>query len=298
MKNKIFITGGAGFIGNELINLISDKKNLVVIDMKKNRKVLNKFKKLRVKYISGNLNNRNFVKKTLKNVKIIYHLAGITKVPNTDVNLDLRKEKIIYNNSVKIMKNLINNLPKNTKIIFPSTHLVFEDCKINKETFYESSRPLPKLAYARGKLDCEKILEKTNLNYFILRLGSVYGFGEKKRMFNLPNLFVLRAKNNQNLKLFSGGVQIKSIVSSKDVARAMIFLSKTKYKKEIYHLVSEHLTVKEIAKNCEKYNKNIKLIPTKDKIPYLGYFINCRKILKTGFKFKINYKNFVKEYLV
>ena len=62
MKNKIFITGGAGFIGNELINLISDKKNLVVIDMKKNRKILNKFKKLRVKYISGNLNNRNFVK--------------------------------------------------------------------------------------------------------------------------------------------------------------------------------------------------------------------------------------------
>ena len=46
-------------------------------------------------------------------------------------------------------------MPKNTKIIFPSTHLVFEDCKINKETFYESSRPLPKLAYARGKLDCE-----------------------------------------------------------------------------------------------------------------------------------------------
>ena len=121
---------------------------------------------------------------------------------------------------------------------------------------------------------------------------------EKKRMFNLPNLFVLRAKNNQNLKLFSGGVQIKSIVSSKDVARAMIFLSKTKYKKEIYHLVSEHLTVKEIGENCKKYNKNIKLIPTKDKIPYLGYFINCRKILKTGFKFEINYKNFVKEYLV
>ena len=66
MKNKIFITGGAGFIGNELINLISDKKNLVVIDMKKNRKILNKFKKLRVKYISGNLNNRNFEKKSEK----------------------------------------------------------------------------------------------------------------------------------------------------------------------------------------------------------------------------------------
>lgn len=297
MKNKILITGGAGFIGNEIINLISNKKNLVIVDIKKNKKVLDKFKKLKIRYISGNLNDQNFVKKILKNVKVIYHLAGITKVPNTDINLDLRKEKIIYNNSVKIMNNLINNLPKSTKMIFPSTHLVFEDCKKNKKTFYENSRPLPKLAYSRGKFDCEKILEKSNINYSILRLGSVYGFGEKKRMFNLPNLFVLRAKNNQDLKLFSGGVQIKSIISSKDVARAMIFLSKKRYKKQIYHLVSEHLTVKEIGKNCKKYNKNIKLIPTRDKIPYLGYFINCKKILKTGFKFQNNYKAFVKEYL-
>ena len=70
------------------------------------------------------------------------------------------------------------------------------------------------------------ILKKNNINFTILRLGSVYGFAEKKRMFNLPNLFVLRSKNNQNLSLHSGGVQIKSIVSVKDVARAMLFLSK------------------------------------------------------------------------
>ena len=35
MKNKILITGGAGFIGNELIELIEDKKNIIVVDKKK-----------------------------------------------------------------------------------------------------------------------------------------------------------------------------------------------------------------------------------------------------------------------
>ena len=48
---------------------------------------------------------------------------------------------------------------------------------------------------------------------------------EKSRMFNLPNLFA-KSKNELDLKLFSKGVQIKSIISSKDVARAMVFLSK------------------------------------------------------------------------
>lgn len=272
-------------------------KNLIVVDIKKNKKILDKFKKLKIKYVSGNLNDQKFVKKILNNVKIIYHLAGITKVPNTDINLDLKKEKIIYNNSVKIMTNLVNCSSKNMKIIFPSTHLVFENCKKNKKVFYEKSKTLPKLAYARGKFECEKILQRSNVNYFVLRLGSVYGYAEKNRMFNLPNLFALRVKNNQDLKLFSDGIQIKSIVSVKDVARAMIFLSKNKFTNEIYHLTSEHLTVKKIAKICCKFNKNIKLISTKDKIPYLGYFINCSKILRTGFRFRHYYRNFAKSYL-
>ncbi len=297
MKNRILITGGAGFIGNELLNLIKNKKNLIVVDIKRNKKTIKKFQKLKIKYICGNLNNKKFAKKIFKNVDLIYHLAGITKVPNTDVNLNKRKEKIIYNNSVNIMDNLVQHISKGTRVVFPSTHLVYENCKQNKKIFKENSKALPKLAYSRGKLECEMILKKNNINYAILRLGSVYGFAEKKRMFNLPNLFVLRSKNNQNLSLHSGGVQIKSIVSVKDVARAMVFISKKKYKKELYHFVSEHISVKEIGKYCSKFNKNIKLINTKDKIPYLGYIMDCSKILKTGFVFKNFYKDFVKEYL-
>ena len=296
MKNKVLITGGAGFIGNELIKLI-DKKKIIIVDIKKNKKILNKFKKEKIKYVSGNLNNKNFVKKIFKDVKTIYHLAGITKVPSTDINLNLRKEKIIYNNSVNIMNNLISLVPRNVKIIFPSTHLIFENCKKNKQVFYEDSEALTKLAYSRGKLECENILKRNKINYTILRLGSVYGYAEKSRMINLPNLFALRAKMNLDLKLFSKGVQIKSIISSKDVARAMIFLSKKKFNRESFHFASEHISVKKIGKYCKKYNRKIKLILTKDKIPYLGYYMNCNKLLKTGFKFKNYYKDFIKDYL-
>ena len=298
MENNILITGGAGFIGSELIKLIKNKKRLIITDIKKDKKTIDNFKNKGIRYIQGNLNDKKFVKRVLRDVKIIFHLAGITKVPSTDENLNKTKEKRIFNNSVKIMKNLIKYSNLKQKIIFPSTHLVFENCKINKKIFNENSLPLPNLAYSSGKLECERILKKNNINYSILRLGSVYGYAEKKRMFNLPNLFVVRAKQNLNLNLFSGGVQIKSIVSVNDVARAMILLSKKKFKNEIYHFVSEHLTVKEIGKICQKYNKKIKLILTNEKIPYRGYYMDNSKILKTGFKFNYNYKKFVKKYLL
>lgn len=296
MKNKILITGGAGFISSYLLKKIKNKEDLILVDKKKNKKLINKFKKLKIKYIQGNLVNKKFAKKIYKNAKLIYHLAGIVKVPSTDINLDHKKEKRIYNEAVKIIDNLSLFSNNKTKVIFPSTHLVFENCKENKKIFNEKSKPIPNLAYSRSKLRCEQILQKSSLRYNILRLGSVYGYTEdEKRMFNLPNLFPLRTRNNLDLKLFSRGIQIKSIVAVEDVVNAMIHLSKTKFQNEIYHLVSEHLTVKEIGLICKKFNNKIRLISTNDKIPYKGYYMNCSKILKMRFKFKNFYKDFAKK---
>lgn len=299
MKNKILITGGAGFIGSYLIKKIRTKTNLIVIDKKKNRKLINKFKTLGIKYIQGNLENKKISKIIYKDIKLIYHLAGTVKVPSTDINLDLTKEQRIYNEAINILKNLIKYSDKNVKIIFPSTHLVFENCKKNKKIFYENSKTLPYLAYSRSKLKCEEMLIKSGLKYNILRLGSVYGYSkDEKRMFNLPNLFPLRAKKNLDLKLFSKGIQIKSIISVKDVANSMIYLSKKKFKNEIYHLVSQHLTVRQIGQICKVFNNKIKLISTNDKIPYTGYFMNSNKIIKTKFQYRHFYKDFAKEIIL
>ncbi len=294
---KIIITGGGGFIGTELVKLFKKKNNVIIIDKKKNQKKISTFKKLKVKFVKGDLTNKSICKKFYKNAKIIYHLAGITKVPSTDVNIDKKKEQKIYSDTMILMKNLLELCNKNTNIIFPSTHLVFENCKKNKKIFNEKSRPMPNLAYSKSKLKCESLLSRSPNKHIILRLGSVYGETLKERMFNMPNLFPLRTKNGKNLKLFSKGVQIKGLVSVKDVAKAMFFFSKKIKKNQIFNLVSEHFTVKEIANICRDNNKNIKLISTKDKIPTKGYFMSKRKILKSGFKFSHSYKTFVKSYI-
>lgn len=297
MQNKVVITGGAGFIGSFLINKIKNKKDLLVVDKIKNKKILNKFKQLKIKYITGDLTNKKFSKKVYKNANLVYHLAGDVKVPNTEINLNQKKEKKIFFEAIKIMENLILFCNRNTRVIFPSTHLIFEKCKKNKQIFHENSKPLANLAYSRSKLKCEELLKSSGLNFSILRLGSVYGQAEnKKRMFNLPNLFPLRVKNNLDLKLFSKGIQIKAIISVNDVVNAMVFLS-SKKKKGLYHLVSEHLTVKKIATICKNFNPKTNLILTNDPIPYQGYYMNCQKIINLGFNFSFTYKDFVKQYL-
>tara|TARA_B100001093_G_C26840437_1_gene1020311 strand:+ start:160 stop:1062 length:903 start_codon:yes stop_codon:yes gene_type:complete len=295
---KILITGGLGYIGTEIIKIYNSRKDIICVLDKKKPSLKQKriLKKKGIKFIRADISKINSIPKKVIDYDIIIHLAAITKVPK------LKKEasKKIDNEILKVgiigTKNLIKKIKKHQIIIFPSTHLVFEKTKKNIE-FNERSKPMPNLAYSTSKLQGEKIIKKSSLNYFILRLGSVYGYIEdEKRMFNMPNLFPKLVKKNQNLKLFSNGIQLKSIVSVNDVARCMLFCCGYNRVNQIFNVVSENLTTFKIANMCKRFNKKVKLILTDDLIPNPGYSMSSKKIKRTGFKFKFLYKNFLRFY--
>ena len=74
------------------------------------------------------------------------------------------------------------------------------------------------------------------------------------------------------IKLFSGGQQLKSPVSVKDVARAMLHVAENQdIENEIFNVVNENLTVKQVADICKKVNSNITLEKTSNNIPNKGY---------------------------
>jgi quercetin dioxygenase-like cupin family protein len=151
--------------------------------------------------------------------------------------------------------------------------------------------------YAKSKNQNEVDIKKNHENYIILRLGSVYGYSlDTMRINIMPNLFSKIASQDGVIKLFSGGKQLKSLISIMDVVRCMKFVEdNTEIKNETFHLVNEQTTVKKVAELCKKINPKIKLIITKDATPNLGYTLSNKKLLKTGFKFLYNLENSVKE---
>ena len=57
------------------------------------------------------------------------------------------------------------------------------------------------------------------------------------------------------IKLFSGGIQLKSLVPLVDVARCFKFMAeKNNIKEKHFHLSKENMTVKEVAELCKKIN--------------------------------------------
>ncbi len=300
MKKKIIITGGLGYIGTELCKLysgVSWHHNITVIDNRFISERVNQLRNWNMEFIHGDILDKDLINSHFKDADIVHHLAGITDVPRTKSEAsEIQDKKIIEVGQIGT-QNILNAINEKCKIIFPSTHVVFEGINDIKKNISENEATKPVLSYSTSKAINEKQLKESGKNYVILRLGSVYGYStDSTRIDIMPNLFSKIASQNGTLKLFAGGRQIKSLVPVIDVARCFKFMEeKNEIKSEIFNLTKDTLTVKEVAQICKKYNSNISLKETNDEVPNLGFSLSNKKLLNTGFKFLYNLDQNIKE---
>lgn len=280
-KKKILITGCLGYVATAFINQYAAYYDIIGID--------NNFIPDRV----ANLVSRGgkFYQKDLFDIgaivneaDIVIHTAGITDVPQTLSQSKKEKDDEIIKVGVDGTREIIKNLNADAKIIFLSTHVIFEGLNTN-HVITEVVTPHPLLAYSRSKYISELDLLQTK-NYVILRLASVYGL-PAFRWKIVANLFAKMTAVNGQIKVF-GADCIKPLVGVYDVARVFDFVIKNDINRETYNVVNENLKVKEIAEICKAYRPDLKIDYTNDEVINNGYALSNEKLLKTGFQFKDN----------
>ena len=300
MKKKIVITGGLGYIGTELCKLysgVSWHHEIIVIDNRFFSERVNQIRNWNMKFIQGDILDKDLIKKYCKDANVVHHLAGITDVPRTKNESSLLQDEKIKEVGEKGTQNILDVISDECKIIFPSTHVVYEGINEVKINIKENEATRPVLSYSQSKSINENQLKKSGKNYVILRLGSVYGYSaDSMRIDIMPNLFSKIASQDGTLKLFAGGRQIKSLVPLIDVARCFKFMEEKKeINSETFNLTKDTLTVKEVAEICKKYNPKIILKETNDEVPNLGFSLDNKKLKDTGFKFLYNLDRNIKE---
>ncbi len=300
MAKKIIITGGLGYIGTELCKIysgVSWQHNILVIDNRFISERVNQIRNWNMDFVHGDILDKDLVKKYFSDADIVHHLAGITDVPRTKNDSTKEKDERIKLVGEEGTQNILDAISNKCKIIFPSTHVIYEGIEQVKIDIKEDEKTKPVLSYSSSKDINEKQLKNSGKNFVILRLGSVYGYStDTTRIDIMPNLFSKISSQNGTLKLFSGGRQIKSLVPLIDVARCFKFMEeRDDLKSETYNLTKDTLTVKQVAEICKKYNSKITLKETNDEIPNLGFSLSNKKILNTGFKFLYNLDQSIKE---
>ena len=287
---KIIITGGLGYIGTELCKIysgVSWSHKITVIDNRFISERVNQLRNWNIDFVHGDILDKSLINKYCKDADIVHHLAGITDVPKVkkDSNDSIDNQIILVGE--KGTQNILDVISDKCKIIFPSTHVVYEGLEKVKNNINEEEGTKPVLAYAISKANNEKQLKESGKNYIILRLGSVYGYStDTARIDIMPNLFSKIASQNGTLKLFSGGRQVKSLVPLIDVARCFKYMEeRNDISSDIFNLTKDTVTVKQVAEICKKYNPKINLRETNDLIPNEGFSLSNKKIREKGFKF-------------
>ena len=293
MSKKIVIVGALGYLGTELCKLYSGESwfnKIVAIDNRFVSERVSQLKDWNIEFHQGHILDKEFLKRNLSDADVVHHLAGVTDVAYVKKESNLEQDEIITKIAIEGTNNILNSISQKCKIIFPSTHVIFEGFKETKQNIKENEVPCPMLVYSSTKVQNEKDIKNSKKNYIILRLGSVYGYSTDTMRINImPNLFSKIASQNGTINLFSGGKQIKSLVQVIDVVRCMKFMEENnKINKEIFNLVKESITVKEVAEICKKYNPKTSIKITDDETPNLGYTLSNKKLLATGFKFLYN----------
>ncbi len=299
MKN-IIITGGLGYIGTELCKIysgVSWNHKITVIDNRFISARVNQLRNWNMNFVHGDILDKDLINKYCKDADVVHHLAGITDVPRVKSESNESKDDKIILVAEKGTQNILDAISDKCKIVFPSTHVVYEGLEKVKNDILEDEETKPILSYARSKVINEKQLKNSGKNYVILRLGSVYGYStDSTRIDIMPNLFSKIASQDGTLKLFSGGRQIKSLVPLIDVARCFKYMEeKNDISSDIFNLTKDTVTVKEVAEICKKHNSKITLRETNDEVPNQGFSLSNEKILNKGFKFLYALDESIKE---
>ena len=295
---KILITGGLGYIGTELCEIYSGESRFKKITVIDKRFVSERVKQLRnwgIKFIQGDILDKDLITDLVSDADVVIHLAGITDVAYVKSDNSQNEEEIKTVGEIGT-RNILDALTPDAKLIFPSTHVVFEGFKEVKENLTEDVEPNPVLTYSVNKRNSEIDIINSKKQFIILRLGSVYGYStDTMRIGIMPNLFSKITSQNGTIKLFGGGIQLKSLVNIKDVARCFKFFEENHFINEIYHLRRENTNVKEVAELCKQINPKVTLIKTDDEIPNMGYTISNEKLLATGFEFRYSLEESLNE---
>jgi nucleoside-diphosphate-sugar epimerase len=290
MGKKIVITGGLGYIGTELCKIysgVSWNNKITVIDNRFVSERVNQIRNWNMKFVHGDILDKELINKHCKDADIVHHLAGVTDVPRTKSESNEKKDKQITTVAQEGTQNILDAISDSCKIIFPSTHVVYEGLEKIQNEISEDTELKPILSYSISKAINENQLKNSGKNYVILRLGSVYGYStDTSRIDIMPNLFSKIASQDGTIKLYAGGRQIKSLVPLIDVARCFKEMAENNnISSEIFNLTKDTVSVKDVAEICKKYNPKVILKETNDEVPNLGFSLSNKKILKTGFKF-------------
>jgi dTDP-glucose 4,6-dehydratase len=239
--DRIIVTGGLGFIGSNLINVLKDKYFIINIDKVSYASNFNNVDPniKNYKFYKQDINNKIFIKNILKkyNPSIIFNLAAETHV---DRSIDGPKQFIESNIlGVFTLLESIRNYKKKIKLIHISTDEVYGDIKKNykskEEDAYNPSSP-----YSASKASGDLLIKSYIRTYKIPAIitNCCNNFGPNQYPEKLIPTIIYNILNKKPIPIYGRGENVREWIYVKDHCDALIKIAEKGVIGENYNIGS------------------------------------------------------------
>ena len=216
---RILVTGGAGFIGSNIVKILEARGDETVIVDDFSHASHKNLANVKGEIICGDILDQELYKK-LPKVDAVIHEAAITDTTVTD---DTRMMMVNYNG----FKNILNFcLDKKIRLVYASSAGVYGNATIAMK---EDGEIIPHNTYAYSKYQCDLLMKKVTAQFSTpiivgLRYFNVYGPNEyhKGSSASMTYQLYLQMKEGKQPRVFKFGEQKRDFIYVKDVARITI----------------------------------------------------------------------------
>jgi nucleoside-diphosphate-sugar epimerase len=277
----VLITGGAGYLGSVLTEVLINKGyKVTVLDnlIYKQTSVAPFVYHSNFNFVLGDVTDNATLRPLVESHDVIIPLAAIVGMPACKANPELTV-KVNYLQ----VKNITEWVTKNQIVLIPNTNSQYGS---STEVITEDSPFKPLSLYAETKCDAEKAVLDSG-NGIALRLATVFGMSYRMRMDLLVNDFVYKAVNDGYLVLFESHF-IRNYIHVRDIANTFLFMIENyeKCNNNAFNvgLTSANCTKLQLANAIQKFVPDLVIVENnfKQDFDQRNYIVSNAKLESQG----------------
>ena len=252
MKKRVLVTGGAGFIGSNLVKrLVKDDYEVIVLDKLLRGNKIKAETMNQITFVEEDVRNYDAVLQLSKGCSHIFHFAAV-------LGVDVVADNPVETMEVEVLgtQNVAHAALANgvNKVLYASTSGIYGHSAM-EQAVTETVVVDPRTSYAMAKRYNEIYLasmhEEKGLESVSLRFFNVYGYNQDNRMV-IPRFFE-QAMKDEPITVFGDGNQTRDFTWIDDTIEACILLMNKSRGAEIYNIANEHEeSIKTLANKIKK----------------------------------------------
>jgi nucleoside-diphosphate-sugar epimerase len=295
------VTGGAGFIGSNLVAYLLDKGVTVRVMDNLSSGYKENLKDMAVEFIQADIQDADACKKACEGQDVVFHMAASVgrqrsiDYPQLDSSINLI-------GTINILEGMRANCVK--KIVYSSSAAIFGELQTNSiDETHPQNADSP---YGVSKLAAEKMIlayaDIHGIEAVCLRYFNIYGINQRFDLYgNAIPIFAKRLFSEEPITIFGDGEQTRDFVNVRDVARVNYLAAMSAVTKDVFNIGSgDSITINKLVsmmKEISGVDVPVQFVPKR-----LADTLHCKamtaKVMhELGFEASVGLEQGLKEYL-